>query len=128
MIVYAVSVHHTNISYSNEVPSAKHVLSYGSLVGRTASFVSPFYSFYRRPPLPSETPIGDLEIFIMDSKFFLSGKTHHIPSIGDPLYHQIEDSHWRPRDFYSGLQAFLSETPLSRPKIFFYQTCYQLTL
>jgi len=29
VIVYAVIVHETNISYSNEVPSAKHVKSYG---------------------------------------------------------------------------------------------------
>ena len=29
VIVYAVIVHQTNIFYSNEVPSGKHVRSYG---------------------------------------------------------------------------------------------------
>ena len=41
--MYAEIVHQTKISYSNEVPSAKHVQSY-HMVGRAASVVSTFYS------------------------------------------------------------------------------------
>ena len=41
VIVYAVIVHQTNISYSNEVPVCKACII---MVGRTASVISLFYS------------------------------------------------------------------------------------